>query len=353
MKLELTNSMKEVSEFFKDLPETYFVGGCVRDLIMSIEPRDYDLCTTSLPEVVESYMKSKGKRVFKVGARFGTLCCKVGPKNELIEVTTCRSETYDFDGRKPKVVYTDSLKKDLQRRDYTINAIACDLEGNVVDPLNGRQDIQERLLKAVGEPRLRFREDPLRILRGIRLASKFGFKIDVKTQKKMQECKAMINRLSKERIIEEINKMLLFVVPCKTRRALELMWLLEMWQEICPSLHLQYKYNQNNLHHDFELHRHTIEVVDTLKNEPILRNDKNCLWVALLHDIGKPYTRTHKSEGWYRYIQHERVGANLAEIWLREFKFSNKDREFIVDSIKNHLKVDNWLKPFDDRGKKT
>jgi len=169
--MKITEQMKVINEFFKGL-KFYYVGGCVRDLIMGNEPKDYDLITPALPDEIEEYIKSQGRRVWKQGKRFGTLGVKLN--GQIVEITTYRTEDYEEGNRKPQVQFTKYLTEDLQRRDFTINALVCDQKGKVRDYFNGLEDIKNGIIRAVGIPKKRFKEDPLRILRGIRIASKYG-----------------------------------------------------------------------------------------------------------------------------------------------------------------------------------
>lgn len=351
--IKLTNKMEVIADFFKDLGKVYFVGGCVRDILIGHEPKDYDLITAKTPVDVEAYIKSKGRRVYKVGARFGTLACKVGEDNEMVEITTFRKDEYDGDSRKPAVVFSKLIDEDLSRRDFTINALACDTKGYIKDPFNGLDDLNNKLLKCVGNSKQRFKEDPLRILRGIRFAAKYDLEIEAKTEKRIESCRWELLRLSKERIISELNNMLLLPEPKSTIVALRLLWDLNTWQVIEPGMQLQKDFNQNSPSHDFVLNVHTLKVVLNVKYEPILGTDLPCLWAALLHDIAKPFTQTlHKSGERYNYINHEVLGAELANDFCIKYKFSNNDRELIVKYIKGHLEPTNWMKPFDDGGKK-
>lgn len=351
MKIELTSKMQEIAEFFEDLGSVYFVGGCIRDILLGVEPHDYDLITPYKPETVEVYMKSKGKRVLKVGKRFGTLSCKVGKDNDLVEVTTFRKEIYDFESRKPIVEFTEHLEQDLERRDFTINAISCNMQGIIKDPKGGREDLEHETLRAVGNPKMRFKEDPLRILRGFRFKGKYSLRVSEKTADKLESCRWELLRLSKERIIDELNKILLLDTPFKTKFILNSMLVNKIFQIILPQLHLQYEFDQNNPHHKYPLHSHTFRVVAAVK-ESEHKNSLPHLWSALLHDIGKPFTQTlHKSGERCNYISHEILGAEIADDFCRKYKFSNVDREFIVKSVLDHIQIDSWLKPYDNKGK--
>lgn len=340
MKIELTEQMKHVSEFFSELGNVYFVGGCVRDLVMGFEPHDIDVITDKEPEAIIDYIKAKGRKAILTGKRYGTISCKVGPNNELTEITTFRSEIYDFESRKPVVKFSKHLDEDLNRRDFTINSLVANMDGHVKDLKGGMEDIKNKTLRAVGNPKIRFKEDPLRILRGIRFAARYGFKIEDKTLEKLESCRRQMYRLSKERIIDEMNKIFL-MDPDQVFTALNTLFQLKIFQIILPELQLQYEFKQYSPHHDFDLHLHTMNVVRNVRDCPIHGTNLPSIWVGLLHDLGKPFTQTWKDENHARYISHERLGAELANDFCLKYKFSTKDREFIVESIENHLKPDN------------
>lgn len=347
MKIKLTPKMEDIVEFLADFPKpVYFVGGCVRDIIMGIEPHDYDMCTSMEPEDMQRWIKSKGRKPWLQGKKFGT----IGFKQEgiIVEITTYRKETYDFKTRKPNVVFSKYVQEDLGRRDFTINALICDLEGHVKDYYGGLDDIKDKVLRSVGEPKLRFKEDPLRILRGIRHACKYGFGIEEKTLEKMIHCRWELLRLSKERIREEMEKV--FELPPKEMgHAMDHYFMYDIFQVLFPELHLQKDYDQQSPYHKYCLDLHTVLVMERIRKE---MNSKDNLWTALFHDIGKPFVRTlNKKHTYYNYINHDVLGAAITERLLLDYKFSNESRKFIVSSIKGHIKEESWLKPYDDVSK--
>jgi tRNA nucleotidyltransferase (CCA-adding enzyme) len=344
--------MKEIKDFFQDIGEIYFVGGCVRDLVLGIEPHDYDLITKELPIVIESYIRSKGRKPWLQGKRFGTIGVKLN--GEIIEVTTYRKELYDFKSRKPIVSYSNNLTDDLNRRDYTINTLVCDMEGNIKNYLGGIGDIKNKVLRSVGNPKKRFQEDPLRILRGIRFSNKYGLRIEDKTYEKMIRCRWELLRLSKERVVEEINKC--FELPCDLMKDCMIDYFeMFVFQIIIPELHLQWNYDQNSKYHDFNLDMHTVQVLGSVRKETKLTDEffYAKMWSALLHDISKPLVRTiHKSGTYCNYINHELLGSSITNRLLIDYKFRNKDREFIVNTVENHLNEDSWLRKHDNKHKK-
>lgn len=184
---------------------SYLVGGSVRDKLLGREPHDYDFATPMLPDDIESKVKEAGKRAFITGKRFGTIGFK--HDGDFVEVTTFRSERYGKT-RKPEVEFVTSINEDLSRRDFTINAIA--LRGTkYIDPFDGRKDLEDRIIKAVGNPSERFNEDPLRMLRAARFASQLGFTIESKTLASIKKNAHKILGVSRERWIQELDKLLL------------------------------------------------------------------------------------------------------------------------------------------------
>lgn len=185
----------------------YLVGGAVRDIVIGIEPKDYDYCSELTTEEVKEQLKGK-HRTYLIGERHGTVGFKVG--DEMIEITTFRTESYNTGSRQPKVEFVKSITEDLSRRDFTINAMAirCD-NYKLIDPFNGLFDINSKTLRAVGDSKIRFKEDPLRILRAIRIASKYSLLIEEKTTDRVVKMANKLLEISKERWVDEINKILL------------------------------------------------------------------------------------------------------------------------------------------------
>lgn len=393
-----TPQMHALVELFKDFGDFKFVGGCVRDLLSEREPKDYDLITPFLPDEVEAFLvKALGKRkVYTVGKRFGTIGFLLN--GQVGEITTYRGEDYNgkkcfecnvrttkavcpecggetYATRHPEVTFTTNLHSDLSRRDFTINAMALDPNGKLHDPFKGHEDLDKRIVRAVGVPKVRFKEDPLRILRMVRFAARFGGNIDPATYEKAARCRWELPRVSKERIVSEINAMFK-LAPWDIQRALGIMWEMELWQVIMPELQLQHGFDQQNPHHVNELWVHTLLTVRSaaewwdravtlngVDTPPADASREAHLWAALLHDVAKPFTKRVKMlkddegnkyphpEGHCNYIDHDRLGADIANRFLLYYKFSNDDRKFIVETIETHLKDESWLRPHDNYGK--
>lgn len=320
----------------------YLVGGAVRDILLGIEPKDYDFCSELTTNEVKEALKGK-HRTYLIGERHGTVGFKVG--DDMIEITTFRTEKYTKGSRQPNVEFVTSITEDLSRRDFTINAMAirCDTY-KLIDPFGGEADINAKILRTVGDSKTRFKEDSLRILRAVRISSKYMLDIEAKTGDRIESMAYKLLEISKERWVEEMDKILMLEGMQLTVGLLRL-WNYEIFRYIIPELQLQYKYDQNSKYHDFELHEHTTLVVRATPPKLDLR------WAALLHDIAKPFTRTENKNGNSNYINHEALGADMVEKLARHLKFSNDRREYIVDLVKNHLKDDCELRQYDNQGK--
>lgn len=335
--------LMKVTEMMKPNP-VYLVGGCVRDYVLGIKPKDYDFCTPANPDEIERLVKASGKRAYCVGKRFGTIGCKVD--GLMIEITTFRTEKYKEGNRKPDVEYVKDITEDLSRRDFTINAMAIKLvKGNIkiIDPFGGQADLKNAIIRTVGNAKLRFKDDPLRILRAIRFASRFNFEIEKDTYKRIQHMAVDILNISKERWVQELDKILLTE---DVHRGLYLLWDSNLFKYMIPELSLQFKYEQNSKYHKYLLHQHTMIVVSICPKDIILR------WAALLHDIAKPFTRTENPKGYSNYINHELLGAKMANTIGRNLMWNNERRIKVVQLIKEHLEENSTLKAYDNMGKK-
>jgi len=317
----------------------YMVGGSVRDKILRKIPYDYDFATPLSPLAVEERIRSAGKRPYMIGNRFGTIAMKVG--GMLVEITTFRTETYTEGSRKPDVEYVSSLEEDLKRRDFTINSLAMKSDGEIVDCFGGKEDIERRLIRCVGNPEQRFKEDPLRMLRAARLSSQLDFAIDCYIFDAVKDMRHKILEVSKERWCMEINKLLLTDSP---RRGLQFLFETRLFDWIIPELGFQYEYDQMNPHHTHKLHEHTIRVVENTLPDTILR------WAALLHDIGKPFVRTESKKSAH-YYKHELLGAEMAEMIGKHLRWSNMMVETVSAEIADHMKKGSSLYEADKEAK--
>ena len=282
--------------------EAYVVGGCVRDAIMGREPNDWDITTSAQPRQVKALFA----RTIDTGLQHGTVTVLQG--REGFEVTTYRIDGKYEDGRHPsEVVFTRSLKEDLQRRDFTINAMAYNHTEGVVDLFGGLEDLEKGLIRAVGDPRARFSEDALRIMRAVRFAAVFGFAIETETRAAMEELAPNLDRISLERINTELTKLLTSPHPELLRTAYEA----GLTAHFLPEFDRCMETSQNNPHHCFTVGEHTIRTVQAIRPDKVLR------LAMLFHDIAKPACRTTDEAGIDHFYGHPDKGARMADRILR------------------------------------
>jgi len=309
----------------------WVVGGCVRDLLAGRDVSDWDLATDALPAEVQKIFS----RVIPTGIQHGTVT--VVHKGKNYEVTTLRGETTYSDGRHPDAVhFTDDITRDLARRDFTFNAIAIDpISGNVIDPFEGRKDLENKLLRAVGVAEERFDEDGLRVLRAARFVATLEVELEEETRKAIPRTLDTFRKVSAERVRDE------WVKTMKARRpsrAFDVMRESGILAITCPEL-LEGVGMEQNKWHAYDVWRHGMECMDACAGDPILRIS------ALLHDVGKPRTRAMSPKtNDYTFYDHEQVGAEIAQPIAIRLKFSNDERARIVDLVRFHLfhYTDEW-----------
>lgn len=307
--------------------EGYLVGGCVRDLKLNRQPKDFDLTTSARPEELEEIFADK--KLILLGKAFGTVGILVS--GELIETTTFRADGIYKDGRRPEEVrFSKSLEEDLKRRDFTINAMAMDLDGKIYDPYGGQVDLKNKLIKAVGDPLVRFEEDKLRILRAVRFAATYDLTIEEKTLEAIKEKAKDINQVSKERIRDELNKILLLDKPSKGIYLLNQTGLL---REIIPELMPTVGFVQLSPYHDKDLFDHILETVDRTPKKLHIR------LAALLHDIGKVSTMSVDENGVGHFYGHDKVGAAMSREILKRLRYDKKTIESVSLLIDRHMKA--------------
>jgi len=335
------NIPSEVRELCTRLREggfrSWIVGGCVRDELLSqLDGKhdarrreadirgDWDIATSARPEQVQKLFR----RVIPTGIQHGTVTVMM--KQSGYEVTTLRGETEYSDGRRPDSVYfVDDIKDDLARRDFTINAIAYDpLEDRLIDPFDGIVDLRARVLRAVGDPALRFAEDGLRVLRAARFVATLEVTLDPQTASAIEPSLASFRKVSAERVRDEWLKA---SKARKPSRAFEVMKDHGLLGVTAPEL-LESVGCEQNRHHRYDVWGHAMHCLDNCPNQPILRI------AGLLHDVGKPRTRafSEKTED-YTFYEHERIGAEMAGPLLERLRFSNDERARIVALVRHHL----------------
>ncbi len=305
--------------------EAYLVGGCVRDHLINKIPSDYDVATNATPEEIEKIFSSF--KIVDIGKRFGTIT--VVMEEGQVEVTTFRAEEQYIKGRKPSdVKYISSLIEDLKRRDFTINAIAYNPKTGIIDPFDGVNDLRLKTIRCVGDPNERLKEDYLRILRAVRFATQLGFTIDVRTANACAKFSSKLKDISKERIRDEIIKILLSDKPSYGIRLMRDFGILQV---IVPEIIPAIGFDQRNPHHDLTVFGHTLEVLD---NSPKVLEVR---LAALFHDIGKPYTFEVDENGIGHFYGHEKISAEIAKEVLTRLNFSNELIKNTLVLISGHM----------------
>ena len=302
----------------------YLVGGCVRDDLMGILPQDFDLCTAALPEQTAAVFADIPQDL--TGVRHGTV--KLLMEGMEVEITTFRREGSYRDNRHPDwVEFVPDIREDLARRDFTVNAIAYSPSRGYVDPFGGRADLQSGILRCVGEPERRFREDALRILRGMRFAARFGFLPEPATQDAMIGLAPLTDALARERVYQELSGFLLKAdVPNLLRFA-------PILAQVIPELSPTLGFLQHSPHHAYDVFTHTAHV--TAAVAPVL----SLRWAALLHDIGKVPCFSQDENGRGHFKGHAQVSAQMADAVLHRLHAPTQLRETAVWLIDHHMTV--------------
>ncbi len=303
----------------------YLAGGCVRDELMGIEPKDYDIATSARPEEVMKVFP----KVIPLGLKYGVVL--VIREKLSFEVTTFRSDTQYIDGRHPKEVHFSSAKEDALRRDFTINGLFYDpIKGEIIDYVGGRVDIEKKVIRTVGAPRERFDEDRLRMMRAVRFAARFGFKIEENTYQAIKELAWKVKGVSGERVGEELTKI---VTGNSPGLGVGLLHDLGIMEVILPEVSRMVGIRQpEEFHPEGDVFTHTRLMLD------LLRAPSDVLaFAALLHDIGKPLA-FHVAER-IRFNSHDRIGAEITDKVCRRLKFSKEKRERIVACVENHMRM--------------
>ena len=316
-----------ISRFREKSVPVYVVGGAVRDSLMGITPHDYDLTTPAKPDEILAIME--GKKTFREGEKFGTIAVltDIGP----VEITTFRIDGTYTDNRKPDAVtFTADLKEDLARRDFTVNAMAYSPETDLVDPFGGRDDLKNKILRAVGDPARRFSEDALRILRAFRFMGQLNMAPDPALLAAAKEEAYRIESLSAERVADEMNKILLQDAPSRVLYAMEEAGVLE---KIFPELAPTVGYDQRNPYHDKTLFDHILCVVDHTPKTLPLR------YAALFHDVNKPDTLSVDEKGKGHFFGHDTMGAETAGRILARLKSQKALVREVEVLIREHMKV--------------
>ena len=297
------------------------VGGCVRDGLLGLAPHDYDAATSALPGEICSACSDL--RCVETGIAHGTVTvlCDGLP----VEVTTFRRESTYSDHRHPdQVAFTASLEEDLKRRDFTINAMAWDTEG-LIDLFGGREDLRRRQVRCVGSPELRFREDALRLLRGLRLAAQLDFSLHPDTAAAIRRTLPQLTHVAWERISAEFVRLL--CSPASGRILLEFP---DAAAQVIPELAPCVGFAQRNPHHRYDVYTHSVRTLEAVSPTPVLR------LAALLHDVGKPSSFTLDAQGVGHFYGHPKISAHLAEQALLRLRLDSAARERILLLVARH-----------------
>ena len=327
MQFNLDDDVKFILEQLNRNGKGFLVGGAVRDKILNKDPGDYDFAT--------DIEYSELKRIFagynpkEMGAHFGILMINVNGKS--YEIAKFRKETGVYNSRYPKdIKFVKTIEEDLARRDFTINSIAYSEQTGIVDLYGGRQDIRRKVIRFVGKPKLRIEEDALRILRAFRFISKLGFNLDKKTAEAIYKKRKFLTKISKERIFDELSKILMGKFVKKAFIEMKKLRVLEM---IIPEFYYAYNFDQNNPNHPDDLFNHIIKVIHLCDYDLVTR------FAALFHDLGKINVKIIDAKGIFYFYGHEKESALIAEEELKQLKASNDFINSVKKIVKNHMLI--------------
>ena len=306
--------------------EGYAVGGCVRDTLLGKEPDDWDITTSAAPQQVKDLFF----RTIDTGIQHGTVTVLMD--RETYEVTTYRIDGEYEDGRHPKeVVFTANLLEDLKRRDFTINAMAYNDASGIVDAFGGMEDLENKVIRCVGNPVERFTEDALRMMRAVRFSGQLGYEIEKKTGQAVIQLAPTLSKISAERICTELTKLMVSPHPDYLRKAYDL----GMTKVFLPEFDAAMGVEQNNPHHCYNVGEHILHSLTHVRADKVLR------FTMLFHDLGKAVTRTVDEEGIDHFYGHVEVSAKIADNRMKSLRFDNDTREKVIRLVKYHdLKIE-------------
>lgn len=324
--------------------EAWAVGGCVRDSLLGKEPHDWDMTTSALPE--ETMAVFSGCNVIGTGLKHGTVTVIID--GEPLEITTYRVDGDYSDGRRPdSVSFTRSLKEDMARRDFTVNAMAAHPEKGIADCFGGQEDLKKGIIRCVGEPERRFSEDALRILRALRFSAVLGFPIEQKTAEALVSLRENLRHVAMERILSELRRLL-----CGKDAGRILREFPQVFWVFMPELEPMYGFDQRNPYHIHDVWEHTVRAVENTPPEEAVR------FAALLHDIGKPSCFSLDEKGTGHFYGHPAKSAELAGGILRRLRMDNETRDRILKLVEHHdlelhptpAAVRRWMGRLGERG---
>jgi len=321
--MQLPRPVTELITRLKDAGfPAYVVGGCVRDSLLGLQPHDWDICTSALPEEMQAVFRDL--HTVETGLKHGTLTVVVD--HVPYEVTTFRVEGCYTDHRHPDTVrFVDNLREDLARRDFTVNAMAWSPENGLADPFGGQDDLAAGLIRCVGEPEKRFGEDALRILRALRFASVYDFAVDEATSEALRRMAPDLSLVAGERIREELLKLLCGKAAGRILREYP-----DVIAQIIPEVSPMIGYDQENHHHSYDLWEHTVLGLENVPPDPVLR------LTMLLHDTGKPVVRTTDEKGEGHYRGHPKASEEITRKTADILRLDNAFRDRLCLLVLHH-----------------
>lgn len=302
--------------------EAYVVGGCVRDSLLGLTPKDWDICTSALPDEIKDCFS--GYHLLETGIRHGTVTVRLNQQS--YEITTFRTDGEYLDFRHPKKVsFVKDIRSDLARRDFTVNAMAYHPQKGLVDYFGGQADLKDKRLRCVGEAEVRFQEDALRIMRALRFSGVYGFSIEEESKKAIFSCRSLLKNIAVERLTEELKKLLLSRYADSI-----LLEYAEVFGEWIPELKPMFHFNQQNPHHKYDVWTHAVISMKHAPNDVILR------LTMLLHDIAKPQVFSLDEKGIGHFYSHADSGAKIVEAVLKRLRFDNQTVYTVTELVAYH-----------------
>lgn len=319
MNINLPTSVLKVFEILDKYNEDVFlVGGCVRDIFLNRKPKDYDFASSARPQDMIKIFNENNIKTYPTGIDYGTITVLIS--GDSFEITTFRSDGDYSDGRRPSVVeFSRSIDEDLKRRDFTMNALALNPKSGVIDNHNGIQDLQNGIIKAVGNAEKRLKEDFLRAFRAVRFANQLDMDIENTVRLSIENNSELVKNISNERISEELNKTLTSGNDLKYVELLSI-----LLKNMLPEFYESFNTPQNHPYHAYNVGRHTVKVINNIDNTLELK------LVALLHDMGKPECRFTDEEGVDHFYGHNKASEKITIRFLKDLKYSND----IIDRVK-------------------
>ena len=319
---DIPDKIKEIMLILeKNGYKAYMIGGSVRDLLVGKEPADFDIATNAKPDSIEAVFSNF--KTLDIGKKHGTITVFID--KESVEITTFRKESDYSDKRRPdQVIFTDTLKEDVKRRDFKMNTIAVDIYGNIIDYEKGIQDLKNKIISCVGDPIKRFDEDGLRIIRAIRFEAQLGYPLEIKTEKAVHERKENLKFIAAERIRDEFSKILISEGAVNVLRKYR-----DVIAVFIPEIAETFDFDQKNPYHCYDVYEHILHAIN---NTP---KDEEIRLAVFLHDIGKPRCFVIK-KGWGHFYGHEKISSEIAEDIMKRLKYPAKTIEEVKNAIKVH-----------------